>query len=287
MPKSSSNATMLTALFLAIMLAGFGAVAYVSYDYDMAKETELLYTTDSSHNPTGEYYELVNAPFLTWDYIATGQNSAFTGSPYQFYTYNRTAVYSGNDTWTYSSNETTGNFHNQARWLFPIENIENWVISSVNLSFSVPSDTDLEFAYSITYPINNQIIYDDEYKSAVGFETIYSFTPTDNHYYRNYSVPLTKALEILDSTRELDGIATPIFEFALTDKNNDGLGAFAFSMSVQIYGEKIDTWSISDTLAVVIAGSGIVNVSIAVLMLDSVDIGGYVRDLPKRSKKRR
>lgn len=286
MAKSSINATMLTALFLAIMLAGFGAVAYVSYDYDLARESELVYTTNTDISPNGQYYDLVNAPFTTWDYVSTGQLSAFTGSPYQFYTYNRTAVYSGNDTWTYSSNETLGNYHNNARWLFPIENIDNWIIHSVNLSFSTPSDTDLEFVYAINYPIDNIVDYEATYKRGVAFEHIYSFSPTDNHYYRNYSVPLSTALEILDVSKELKDLASPVFEFSLVDKDKDGMSAFAFSMSIQIYGEKINTWSISDTLTMVIVGSGIVNVSIAVLMLDSVDIGGYVRDLPKKRNRR-
>lgn len=277
----SQTQTFLAFVMIGILLIGFVGVYYVDAYYETNGDAVVLWESDSDAE-TNVGYTLTNTPYLTWDYAHTGQMVGWTGSPYVFETYNRTAVYTGNNTWTYSANETDGNYHNNARWIFEIPNIENWVIDSVNVSFSTNGDTDLQFSMAVNYPINYDVDYDRTEPRGTLIDAVYSFTPTDNYYFRNVSVPLATALDINNNVNNIEGV-NPVFEFSMNG-GNDGLSAWAFSISIVINGYRIDTTSMIDQISIVIGISVCLNVIAIVYLTDEIDLGGYTKDIKKVRK---
>lgn len=281
MAKSETQ-TFLAFIMVGILCIGFVGVWYVDAYYEQQEPTEILWVSDSSSD-TDLGYTLENPPFATWDYVHTGQIVGWTGSPYTFETYNRTGVYIGNNTWSYSANETTGNYHNQARWYFDMPNIENWIITDVNVSFSTNGDSDLEFVMGFDYPIDYNVDYDAPYKRGTAIDHVYSFSPTNDHYFRNVSVPLETALDINNNVNNIPNV-NPMYVFSLIDADDDGLSAFAFTISITIHGYKVDATSMIDQISIIIGASVGINIVAIIYLTDKYDIGGYVRDIPKRRK---
>lgn len=278
--KKSNTQTFLAFIFAAILSIGFIGVYYVDAYYESNGTSVILWQTDSDANPNRKIV-YVNSPYEQADYYGTVQIEGETGIPYIFNVYNRTAVYTGNNTWTYAANETGGNYRNRAMYVFDLPNTENWIIKSVNYSFSTNGDSDLAFGLSIDYPISNKIDYESTYKKGTILDTVFSFTPIDNHYYRNLTVPLATSLDIVDNSVNIPN-NSPVLTFYIDDVDADGLSAWAFTIDIEINGYPLDATSMNDQINLVIGGSAILNIIAVFFLTDEIDIGGFKKDLKKR-----
>ena len=265
--------SMLTALFLAVMLAGFGAIAYVEYDYAQTTQPIQLFVSDDNtvfpvipaYTDYNGWYSLRNAQY---------ERTNFDGLQT-----NKTAVYAGNNTYVMSIDIMNTLFYKYATYVIELPELDNWLITSINLTTTLNIDTDLRSEiyihhhtgdYDRTNPSHKTIVYQNNGEG--GAET---------YKEKDIAVPLSKAVEVYDGCQNQDVKA---LEFMLYDKDQNGFGAFSWEFSIEIHGEILSGWSSHDTVVAILVISGTANILIALVMTDGLDIGGYVRNLPKRRK---
>lgn len=281
MSKISQTQTVLATVFMVSMLLGFVAVAYIDYEYQNNGDITLLWESDSSTEFSS--YNHVNMESDWFDYSCNGQFVAFEPMPYSYCEYNRTAVYSGNNTWTYSCNETFGDYRNYNTWVISLPNLKSWIITDMNITVSTPGDSGLELDFSIIYPIANELDRDRTDRLTTRLYLDYSLTTDPTETY-NYDVPLNKALEIFDSCNSNENIE-PVLSLSTYDITPwGGISEYAYSISVEIYGEQVSGWSLSDSTFTALAGATCLNVVIVIYMTDEIDVGGYVKNIQKRRR---
>jgi len=269
------NQTMLTAFFLAVMLAGFGAVAYVSELYNTNRQIDVLFETNS--NTDFPSYEYINTPTY---YYSTDQTSQRATDGIYVFQHNKTPIYSGNNTWAISVN-ATGYSSNTAVYIMEIPNANNFQINYIDFEMSKNLDSDInlyvgfEFFNGNTIDVeliqDNRIFIDNNVGLISGTE-----------YNKNISLALSDSIEIYQSANNNEHTLMYIY---YVDADSDNFTPFAWEISTTIYGEQITGWSINDSIIAVLIISTIANIIIGIYMTDSIDIGGYVKDLRKQKRR--
>jgi len=282
---NSAKQTVLAFIFAGTILMGFVGVYYV--DNYTGPEPTILWESDSAAVSEGVGFATLNMPYTTFEGIWTGQSVTYPTTPsFTFENYNRTTVYLGNNTWSMASNHSAASNDAYTHWCFEIPELENWIIDGINISFSTPAgETNLEFGTTIYYPVDGSIDRDLTYNNGIQIDRVYSFTPTDNFYVRNLTVPLYTALEVQDaSLQEIDEVkVSPILVFTLLEiTDNDGINAYASTIKITITGEPISGWSQANMISLIIGASIVANVIVGVFLTDDYDVGGKVKDLRNR-----
>lgn len=265
MTKNSSlkqTAVFMTAIFTVLMLTGFVGVYAVDYEWKQNYPSERLFITDGDTQFVTIDYDPDSYPDPYYPDLQTCQRELLSGTPMQ---YNRTAVYTGNNTYSIAVNETSGS-SNSALMVMEIPNVENWIMSDIWINMSKNTDPDITLSATLIY-------YDDIHIYTNPSDQIYlnyavgSTTGTD--YETHLSIPLATALSINNNANQFDNVALMVI---FKDKDNDGLSAFAWEMTLTIDGQKTSDMSIADTVSWVLGGSVVINIIAIAYMTDGLDI---------------
>lgn len=279
-----SAQTMLGVIFLVSMLAGFGAVAYIDYEYSMNDMITQLYISDSDAEFPVNSFIVRPKPAYAPNYYWDVQNSlrCYDSSNNVHYQFNKTAVYQGNNSWVLNVN-STGLNHNQAFVFMEIPNMDDMIIDHVILNTTKNTDSDL----LLTMTLASTEIGLWDYFNATDHQTTiftnYGLGSDPHTYYdRNVSIPLNTALEIYDKAQEWP---QHVLIMGISDLSSDGLGAFAWEFTVEVRGHAVSDWAISDSIFGAIAGATVLNFVVAIYMTDQIDLGGYTHLLPGKRRK--
>lgn len=267
--STSQNQTMLTALFLAVMLSGFAGVMYAQTQYNSVREPIPLYSTDAN-----TVFGVMQESDPTYIDIQTAQYMIKDGGMFQ---YNRTPVSLGNDTYAIAVNSTDGH-RNFVQYMVEMPNIQNWIIDTTNISISLNGDTDLEVIVAIYHVPNNIYVGGDSSMSTLLYKEL--ITSGESVLDLNLDIDTTTALSINQLTQSRDCYLL----IQVQDMAFNGLSAFSFSLKAEISGEIITSWSLENTITSILIISTIGNVIVGVVMIDNIDIGGYVKTLQKRRR---
>lgn len=263
--KTNINQTMLTALFLGVMLAGFGAVAYVSEIYKGQANVITLFESDT------------NTEFPSYDNDAIGYGNIDTCmriSPIEKQ-YNKTTVYTGNNTWVLAMNETTLNYVSGVIYI-ELPDIDNWILDTFILNMTENDDD--SYYLRVSLMSFNLIDGLENTASTVITDLLIDYkSGGDTWNNETIDVSLSQAVEIHNNANNLDKTLIRIHYY------DDGANynAFAWEFSIKITGEQLTGWSIIDSLSTVLIIATVVNFTIAIYMTDGVDVGGYVKKLKK------
>lgn len=278
MPKGkkknkNGTQTFLAFIFAIVLSIGFIGVWYVEAYYDLNGDWDLLFETDSETEfPIIEYGE--SYPTVYYPSLRNSQRE-LRGSDYL--QYNRTAVYSGNNTYSMAVNSTDGN-RNTVAYLIEIPNANRWTISNLIINMTRNTDTDINFEISFIHW--NTVLEDDDLETDI-YLSYGIGSATGEDYNLNRSIPLESAIELYDNANAYSNTALYI---TYADQDFDGLTGFAWEMKVTIYGEQLTGWSKLDSVNLAIGFADGILIVACVFLTDAIDVGGFVRDLPKRKR---
>ncbi len=269
--KGNGKQTMLAAIFMVVMLLGFGSIAYISKSYTVNGEYEALYITDSDTEFGAIEYPSTNA----YPSLNTCQRGSIGAERFQ---HNRTPVYQGNNSWVISIN-STGYISNTGLFVINLPNTENWIIKNIVVNMTKNTDADIRVYGKLTSYSTNLV---SEQIYNIFYDDTSAHTVVGTTYNKNISIPLNTAINIQNNANNKKNT---ILELAYDDTLDDGIGAFAWELKIEVFGERIADWSINDTIFGALAGATALNILCAVYMTDAIDVGGFSKAL--KSKRRR
>lgn len=269
--KDKQLQTVLGVVFMVSMLLGFGAVAYIDYEYQNNGVSETLWVSDT--DTTFASAEYTGEPTPYFDHLETSQRVSMS----VFWQWNKTPVYQGLDTWAISLNDTgTSVDFNSGVIVIDYPNLENWLVEEIIINMTE----------------NN----DDSYLLAIGFQHFaeagidkYGANPSDAIYFdygigtggwdnTSYTIDTNLAISINNNANNNEQSILYII-YGDDGANWDG---WAWEFSIEIIGTQISDWSISDSIFGALAGATCLNVLVMVYMTDQVDLGGFKKALKKR-----
>lgn len=270
--KVKTTQTVLATFFMVSMLIGFSAVAYIDYEYQQNSEPVILFESDSdadtfkidlpqSTYPIGQFYD--------------SQNSQMAIQGTEYIQWNRTNVYTGNNTWAMGINGT-GYDNNYIRMQFALPNLEDWIITSVNFTSTLSGDDIESYGVVIIHSESSITTYDSSQGTLVYQNTGIT---TETELDINQAVPTNLGLRIHDYAIEPLNDATGIEFFIYMEDMAD---SWSFEIDLEIWGEQISNWALSDSIFGALAGATTLNVLVMLYMNDSIDIGGFSKTLKKK-----
>lgn len=239
----------------------FTSIHYASEQFVKNLPNTQLFITDSNT----EFPNIASTPYNATTGVAY-VDSGFNWN--QIVTY---PTYLGNNTWGVSQPASpappptaTGTRH---EILYTIPITESWFIDYVNVSIFLP-----------TMPVNTRM-----------YSTIYNAVQSNiaSAGWFNYTFDFTT----FQSLNLINGIiGNPEAEIycllSLAAPDGNTLPAHAYIFNVEIIGKLVTTWTLQDTINLIVGVSIGINIFIGVLMLDSVDFRAVRKDLPGITRKR-
>jgi len=283
------NQTLLAAMVALVISTAFLGVYGVSYQYDLTESAESIevWSTDSNiefseMDTTDTYPALINV-------LPYGIGSYMRDNTGVYHKNNCTPVYSGNDTWQASmiGFTATSPIYQSAYYLIPIDipEAKTFIADKISINITFPVEP-IIFSFLIGGYNEPQTIL-----TPTGV-TLSNQVPYSTGLYGGvYELTSYQKLTWYNAAKNTD---TPSMTIYISDPPalRDGLSSFALAFNVSIEGRTITTWSLQDSVNVVLGGSIALNIIVAVYMSDAVDFGGVSRkDLHRgggeRSKRRR
>lgn len=276
--ETSISQMALSILFMIVMLSGFISVAVISEVYETENVSELLYET----NTDTEFLtiERTGYPFLNYELMSTGKFYN-TFSPTTFHNITKIPVYTGNNTWGFSSNYSNVRCYSQ--YVIELPNLPSWLIHSINITTTHPGDSDMLAAARIISVKNTGIVnYIDDVSqvNAIYSSNAIESAPT-SIFEMDIDIPLSQSLDIYSTANEK---VQHMLVFQIIDEDFDGMTDFAFNINVEIHGEVLTGWTVTDSITVSNIFFGTLAILTGIMALDEFDIGGYVRNLPKKKR---
>lgn len=275
------KAIALTLIMMLYLISGVAGVFAIDYEWNNNFPTENLFELDDNANfpivaqddtfPTNYYYDL-----------QTSQRVYKDSYPFQF---NRTAIWLGNNTYSMAVNTTDG-ADNSAYYVVSIPNLKSWTISDLFVNMSKNTDPDLTFTVAI-YHYNSQLSYTDPINTIFQSTTVGSVSGTE--YSTHYSIPLGTAISIADNANEY---TNSVLVISIRDSSHDGLTGYAWTMDLEIHGQKISNVSITDTAAWVLIALIVIGWLMIYYIADKndlipkIDAGKYRANNPEPRKTR-
>lgn len=283
--KKKTNPTqIILAIILVIgMLSGFGLVFAVDYYQDTNGNTESLYITDSNYKTSTGMLETGTFPPYTLGNSYVYRDWAWSVG--EIIVYPKTAVYLGNNSWSMAINGSTASpSTNNAMFSIDLPNLPSWLIETVNISLKISTTDDDLFIYGFfIYGESNVFTFPGIVAHVNNIDTFQTSSP-NGYYNRTIDLPLAKSVEIYDKAQEKSDMC---FVLEVDDKNNDGFAPITITYTIEFTGEKISGWSTIDSITWALAGASIIGFAVTIMATDQFDIGGYIKDLPKRKRKGR
>lgn len=252
-------------ILICLMLSSVIGVYAVNYEWEQNFPTEKLFDTDQNLNFA--ILDYVNEPDPYYTDIQTSQR-AKAGAEY--FQWNRTPIYSGNETWSINVNSTGDSIEdNFVIFAFEIPNADDFIINYININTSKNSDSDLDMRMQFFFPeINGKWDYEEGIRTSVFIDTAVG-SVSGTEYEKNVSMSLNQAIEI---NNKASNSAKTIAYLTFADSSHDGIGAFAFSINIEIHGQKQSEISITDTIAWVMGGICVIMGFATVYIWDGIDI---------------
>jgi hypothetical protein len=281
---SSGKDIILTVILSFSLMMGFVGVYVVQAYYDTELTPETVFESDSDLE-FGQHDYGLGYP-INWYYDVQTAYKILNGA--DFFQYNKTAVYTGNNSWQTSVNTSTVSgvgTSNAFDWVMNFPNLDRFVIDNLTVSLRYPVMPDSFVGiYVIHFPTLTGYTEDSPIKQTLLYSDISAQTTQTSlgWYNKTLDIDLTDSLRIYDIAQETDNW---FLFMTIQDKNKDGFSEGVMSINFEMNAQQISGWSIIDSLTSVIGGAFILNIIVAIFMLDAYDIGGYVRDLPNRKRK--
>lgn len=263
---------LLAFVFAFVMVIGFALVYYVEAEFNDDTEDIVLFSSDTNAN----FLTITETSSSVWDERTTGLYSVIGSS---YFTYDKSPVYIGNDTWTISSNVTTDSSFIQ--YMMELPDMDNWIMKNITLNITIPDDTDLTLFVYVYSGISENVVSATDGETQVFLDYGLS-APTNEYYNRTIDLSLAESVDLYDKAQS--GVQHYI-GIIIKDANLDGFdNAFSFNMRCEIVGENVETFSLNDTIVMVLIISVSMKLVTMLYMTDSIDIGGMFNDIPDKRR---
>lgn len=283
--KIDVKQSFLALVFAGILLINFGLVGLIAYEYEadgQSDETVVFQTDVETTYPEYQFGLATGHPDL-WTKRTSEKVAGTLGVHSTYEQYNYTPAFLGNDTWAISiptrSYAPDVDFH-RVDVVMDLPNLDNFIITHVDINLSLPGDADQYVTWAIAYT-EIPIVSNPADISILELETPYN---NEVEYIGDVDVPLTESVKIWDGAQQNN---IYMFIIEIGDTTGDGMTGWAFTWSVTITGRKVTGWTINDSLSVALGVGVVMNVLAVAYMSDELDIGGYVKDIRQRQRRRR
>lgn len=286
------NQTLLAVIMALCMVAGFIGVYAVGYQYEQTASPERVFVSDSNME--------IAEPDLTPLYLNAGYTSFEPHTPAWYHRnvlssvilkQNITMVYTGNNTWSGAvaggNTDCDGNSQLYVGVLLPF--LKTTMLTEINITMTLPGDADQWLQVYVTSTHNPiQPTLDGGYNTDIA---LHWGANTETVFVLTHEVTPFEALKMYSGAN-----ARPYTYMAieLNDQANDGISAFNLELQVEFKGTPVLTWSLQDSINLVLGLSITGNIIVMAYMTDSLDFGGYRKDLsgkrawsPKRKSGKR
>lgn len=264
------NQTLLALIMAFVMSLGFIGVYAVSYQYETTAQTEQVYSSDS------------DLEFLDWDttlrYPEIPQPYGIGGYMINAGVYektNTTPVFLGNDTWGASliGFDPHSPHYSNAYYYIPIliTQAKTFITDTINITCTLagePVTVDI-YIGGVNNPDDNTNI------PAVRLDQF--TTTTETSFTKSFDLSSYEKLQWYSTSQQIN---SPTLTIVMYDTGFDGLSTYAMELKVIITGETTTTWSLQDSVNLVIGISIAGNIIVMAYMTDSLDFGGSRKDLP-------
>lgn len=266
----------LALLFAIALTTPFLSVWGVSVYYESNGGDTVLFETDSDTEFSALARE--NYPYYVYPMMQTGRYYE-TQSPLILHNISKTPVFIGNNTWSFASNYS--NLEGYAQYVIELPDVSNMVISSINITTGKPLDADLRMTVRIISVADIGIVdyVNDVPLVNLMYNSLAIESESSNEFSVDIPVSLVKALQV---NANAQGKEQHVLVIQILDEIQDGGLDFAFNFNAEIKGTSITTWSIIDTTNVVLILSLIFVWMVIVFATDSIDAGGYIKNLKGR-----
>ncbi len=267
----------LSFLFTFVLVIGFiGTASITNYYETTGINNVLLYETDSTTKagliPFSEDFPPYPLSFVDYQH---SQLQLIGGNWNQ---YNRTPSYTGNGNFSMAVNTSgAGVGTNLAQYVFELPNIDTWLIDYINITMSTNAELDNRLILSLIYITTTYPIDDVSAYTIVDNILLTGTSPLDLQF------DLTP-LQTQQVFSESSGHTEFFILFQYLDSTSDGMVGFAWDMNFEIHGTTTGGWSMDNAITAWLVINIIALVIVIVYAQDRFDVGGFVRDLPKRRK---
>lgn len=277
------NQTLLTLIIASVMILGFVGVYAIGYQYESTAIPETLFVSDSNTE-----FGMIdfNALVLPAYYPAIYQPMYYGKvSPLgNWIQSNITMVYTGNNTWGGAVNQQTGAFYESQVYIpIKLDIAKTSLFSSIQIKMNLPGDADISTDVMIS-SIHNPVVLPGDSGYYTTIQPITPQTPSATTYNQTFPISTYQALKIYS---DANANPEPYITIRIIDNLENGISAYNLNMTVEIIGTSVSTWSLQDSVNIVIGGAVVGNFVVGAFMLDSVDFRGYVKTLPGKSGNRK
>lgn len=283
--KTTGKQKVLALIFAMTMVSGFAIVWATAQYYDSNNVSTQLFISDSD-TEYGNTLVTDNFNHFPKGNVTSrqlGQIGVFWNETLW------TPAYLGNNTWGVSVEEFAVAEYADAQFQFIMEmpQIDNWIIEYVLVNMTAPAEANKMVSNVFHYDAPYSVIPTGGTTDLTQFTEIYrDLTGDIGTSDVNMTVSLAESLRIYDFTQET---TSNFFNIVITldDALTDGLDGFSWTWTVEIWGHAQTTTTLETILTWGLSGAIILNIFVIVYMTDAVDMGGFIRDIPKKAKARR
>ena len=265
------NQTVLTLIVALALSSAFIGVFALDYQYDQTTEIDEVWASDSNLE-----FSNIDMGLLMPDIapITMGLGSyMFYGFPtYTSYTAtNSTGVYLENETWGGSMigwSEMTPDFTSAAYFIpidIPIAKIT--LIKDIYINISLPA-TPIHMSIGLSGYTDPQTTIQDAI--AVSLANTVPYDGTTLPYYKaTYHLTTYQSLTWFNMCQK-EGV-TPYIGIYMYDLARDGMPSYAMTVQMNMTGGFVNTWSLQDSVNVVVGASFVGNIALCIYMTDAID----------------
>jgi hypothetical protein len=264
-----------------MMSVGFIGVYVVGWQYEQNDEASTVQWVSDSNMEfqnldtslhTDDLYMNLPNPYG----IGSFKRNDISGVSY-YYQNNCTPIYVGNNTWQASMIgwEDEDPDYIQAWYHFPImiPEANTFIADTITISMRLPGD--LHQTVQILLGANNNPEADD--LSSVESIQIYPVTLHASETWFNQTFTLSMYQKLLWYSQCQNHDEKGIWIYIANGAAANGLSSYAAQMELEVTGRPVNTWSLQDTVNVVIGMSVGLNIAAMLYMSDDIDFGGVSR----------
>lgn len=284
------NQTLMALIMACVMSLGFLGVYATGYYYNQNSEPETVFVSDS------------NMEFGAWDMTADFEDNLGYTSPQGFvmtpqywymkdiaygqpeyhviYRNNCTTVYLGNETWGgaitgYSGTPNPAPQRSLAFIPVLLPELNTYLLSNISITMSLPGDSDQTvnvFMLSVHNPYDPTT--DTGYYTTIQSGGVYN---SETEYSESFDLSQYQTLKIYSDAKQ-----NPyhLLVIEVYDSLANGFSSYDLQLNIELSGVQATTWTQLEAVELVLGISIAGNVIVMAYMTDSLDFGGYRKDLP-------
>lgn len=274
--KQSINQIWLSFLFMIVIVGNFFSIGVIAHYYESynVNGEQILFVSDTNtefeHVNYGATFPANNPSNFTSGYYFNSGSPAF-----QLLSYEKIPAYLGNNTWGFSVNSSANAAaFARASYMIALPDLPQWLVTNVQVNITCPGDTDQRILLAFI-SINDPVEL-NTFLSTRFYDTQHS-SVTDLNL--NVSVSLLNGLKVKADSQEK---TENMLEIVVADSpTGDGMGAFAYQMSVIITGKSTETWSMENALLISTTTWNVFIILVIIYSFDKFDLGGFVKTIRK------